>query len=128
MISFSRNPTPVDLPGFTEGPRLYNRDSLYYMIYAGMGESTEKLSYATSDSPTGPWNTRGDVMAAGSTYTNHAGIVDYQGHSYFFYHNSALPGGNDFKRSVCVEEFTYGADGSIPELTMSSEGLKPSPL
>jgi hypothetical protein len=122
MISYSGDPTTVDLPGFTEGPWLYKRESLYYMIYAGMGGGTEKISYATSDSPTGPWDIRGDVMGAGSTYTNHAGIVDYKGHSYFFYHNSALPGGNDFKRSVCVEEFTYGADGSIPQLSMSEGG------
>jgi len=122
MTSYSGSPTTVSLSGFTEGPWFYKRESLYYMVYAGMGGGTEKISYATSDSPTGPWNVRGDIMAAGSTFTNHPGVVDYKGHSYFFYHNSALPGGNDFKRSVCVEEFTYGADGSIPQLTMSSEG------
>ena len=122
MISYSGSPTNVDLPGFTEGAWFYKRGSLYYMLFASLGSGTEKLSYATSDSPTGPWSVRGDVMAAGSTYTNHAGVVDYKGRSYFFYHNSDLPGGNDFKRSVCVEEFTYGDDGSIPQLTMSSEG------
>jgi MYXO-CTERM domain-containing protein len=61
-------------------------------------------------------------MAPGSTFTNHPGVVDFKGHSYFFYHNSSLPGGNNYKRSVCVEEFTYGADGSIPKLTMSTKG------
>ena len=122
MISYSGTPTDVALSGFTEGPWFYKRGSLYYMVYAGMGGSTEKISYATSNSPTGPWNTRGDIMGSGSTFTNHAGVVDYKGHSYFFYHNSALPGGNDFKRSVCVEEFSYGADGSIPQLTMSAGG------
>src|SRR6478735_1102834 len=122
MISYSGSPTDVALSGFTEGPWFYKRESTYYMAYAGMGGGTEKISYATSTSPTGPWSARGDIMAAGSTYTNHPGIVDYKGHSYFFYHNSALPGGNDFKRSVCVEEFSYGADGSIPTLTMSQDG------
>jgi arabinoxylan arabinofuranohydrolase len=122
MISYSGTPTAVALSGFTEGPWFYKRESLYYMVYAGMGGATEKVSYATSNSPTGPWNIRGDIMASGSTFTNHAGVVDYKGHSYFFYHNSALPGGNDFKRSVCVEEFTYAADGSIPQLTMSADG------
>jgi arabinoxylan arabinofuranohydrolase len=122
MISYSGSPTDVPLAGFTEGPWFYKREGTYYMVYAGMGGGTEKITYATSTSPTGPWTARSDIMAAGSTYTNHAGIVDYKGHSYFFYHNSALPGGNDFKRSVCVEEFTYGSDGSIPLLTMSDDG------
>lgn len=121
MISTSGAITNVDLPGFTEGPWFYKRESLYYLVYAATS-GTEKISYATSNSPTGPWTQRGDIMGPGSTFTNHAGIVDYKGHSYFFYHNSALPGGNDYRRSVCVEEFTYGEDGSIPKLTMSEEG------
>lgn len=121
MISTSGSPITVSLQGFTEGPWFYKRESLYYLVYAAMS-GTEKISYATSDSPEGPWTVRGDIMGPGSTFTNHAGIVDYEGHSYFFYHNNALPGGGDFKRSVCVEEFTYGDDGSIPALTMSDEG------
>lgn len=121
MMSYSGSITNVSLPGFTEGPWFYKREGLYYLIYAATS-GTEKITYATSNSPTGPWNVRGDIMGPGNTFTNHAGIVDYKGHSYFFYHNSALPGGNDFRRSVCVEEFTYGGDGSIPALTMSKEG------
>jgi arabinoxylan arabinofuranohydrolase len=122
MTSYSGSITNVPLDEFVEGPWFYKRESLYYMVYAAGGSGPEKLSYATSDSPTGPWAKRGDVMPSGSTYTNHAGVVDYKGHSYFFYHNSALPGGNDYKRSVCVEEFTYGSDGSIPRLDMTDEG------
>ncbi|MGK3965460.1 glycoside hydrolase family 43 protein [Sorangium sp. So ce118] len=121
MTSTSGSISNVSLSGFTEGPWFYKRGSLYYLVYAAIAGS-EKISYATSNSPTGPWTVRGDIMGAGRTFTNHAGIVDYKGHSYFFYHNNALPGGGDFKRSVCVEEFTYGADGSIPRLTMTTEG------
>ncbi|HET9957711.1 MAG TPA: glycoside hydrolase family 43 protein [Polyangiaceae bacterium] len=122
MTSYSGSVNTVSLNGFLEGPWFYKRGSLYYMVYAANGTSTEKISYATSNSPTGPWTVRGDVMDSGKTYTNHPGVVDFKGHSYFFYHNSALPGGNDFRRSVCVEEFTYGTDGSIPKLTMSTKG------
>jgi len=121
MTSYSGSVTNVSLSGFTEGPWFYKRESLYYLVFAATS-GTEKISYATSTSPTGPWSVRGDIMGPGKTFTNHAGIVDYKGHSYFFYHNSALPGGNDYRRSVCVEEFTYGTDGSIPALTMSNEG------
>src|SRR6478609_10423315 len=121
MTSTSGSITNVALSGFTEGPWFYKRGALYYMVYAATS-GTEKISYATSNAPTGPWTVRGDVMGSGSTFTNHPGVVDYKGHSYFFYHNSALPGGNNYKRSVCVEEFTYGADGSIPKITMSTKG------
>lgn len=121
MTSTSGSITNVSLSGFTEGPWFYKRGSLYYMVYAATS-GNEKISYATSNAPTGPWTVKGDIMGTDSTFTNHPGVIDYQGHSYFFYHNSALPGGNNYKRSVCVEEFTYGADGSIPTLKMSTTG------
>jgi len=121
MTSTSGSVTNVALTGFTEGPWFYKRGSLYYMVFAATSGS-EKISYATSASPTGPWTVKGDIMGTGSTFTNHPGVIDYQGHSYFFYHNSSLPGGGNYKRSVCVEEFTYGADGSIPTLKMSTGG------
>ena len=121
MTSTSGSITDVSLSGFTEGPWFYKRAALYYMVFAATS-GNEKISYATSNSPTGPWTVRGDIMGTGSTFTNHSGIVDYKGHSYFFYHNSSLPGGNNYKRSVCVEEFSYGADGSIPKLTGTTKG------
>jgi len=122
MISTAGSVTSnVSLNQFVEGPWFYKRGSLYYLVYAA-GSGNEKISYATSNAPAGPWTYRGDVMAAGSIFTNHPGVVDYKGHSYFFYHNGALPGGGTFKRSVCVEEFPYGADGSIPKITMTTQG------
>jgi arabinoxylan arabinofuranohydrolase len=123
MISTSGSVTSnIAMQGFTEGPWFYKRGSLYYLVYAGSGE---KISYATSNAPTGPWTYKGDVFGNPSIATNHPGVTDYKGHSYFFYHNGALPGGGSFKRSVCVEEFTYGADGSIPKLTMTTKGPDP---
>src|SRR5512147_1985550 len=59
---------------------------------------------------------------SGASFTNHPGVIDYKGKSYFFYHNAALPGGGGFKRSVCVEELTYDADGMIAQIKMTTEG------
>jgi hypothetical protein len=58
----------------------------------------------------------------GSSFTNHPGVIDYKGHSYFFYHNGALPGGGGFERSVAVEPFTYNPDGTIPQMNMTKKG------
>jgi hypothetical protein len=112
----------IPLQGFIEGPWFYKRESIYYMVYSG---SNQRISYATSNSPTGPWNFKGYIFGNPNIGTNHAGVVDYKGRSYMFYHNGALPGGGSFKRSVCVEEFTYGPDGSIPSLTMTKQGPAP---
>ena len=45
----------------------------------------------------------------GRSFTNHPGVIDYKGRSYFFYHNGALPGGSGFTRSVAVEEFEFNS-------------------
>jgi arabinoxylan arabinofuranohydrolase len=122
MISYSggiQKNTPSN-GGFQEGPWFYKRGSLYYMIYAGTCCS-ENIRYATSNSPTGPWTSRGVIMdAQGGSFTNHAGMIDFKGSSYFFYHNGALPGGGGYTRSVAVEKFTYNSDGTIPKMSMTS--------
>ncbi|OLF14979.1 family 43 glycosylhydrolase [Actinophytocola xanthii] len=135
MISFSGSPTRIPLttagfgtrPGnpdrptlYEEAPWVYKRNGLYYNVYAAQCCS-EHIAYSTAPGPTGPWTYRGTVMPTqGSSFTNHPGIVDYKGGSYFFYHNGALPGGGGYTRSVAVEKFTYNADGTIPRLTMTA--------
>jgi arabinoxylan arabinofuranohydrolase len=107
---------------YEEGPWFYKREGLYYLVFAA-GPISEHIGYATSTGPTGPWKYGGVVMATeGSSFTNHPGVADYKGKSYFFYHNGALPGGGGYHRSVCVEEFTYGTDGKIPQIKMSKAG------
>lgn len=112
---------------YVEGPWLYKRKNQYYMMYAGMTNRTECLSYSTSSSPTGPWKYQGKIMTDQPTnsFTNHGGIVDYKGKSYLFYHTALLPNGGSYGRSTAIEEFKYNADGSIPKITMTKEGVNP---
>lgn len=137
MISYSGSPTriPLTAAGFgtrtgnasrptlyEEGPWVYKRGGQYYNVFAAKCCS-EFIGYSTAPGPTGPWTYRGTVMPTqGSSFTNHAGVIDFKGGSYFFYHNGALPGGGGFTRSVAVEKFAYNADGSIPTITMTSQG------
>jgi MYXO-CTERM domain-containing protein len=143
MTSYPGSPTKVNLTtagfgtrsntdratAYEEGPWFFKHDALYYLVYPADG-TPEKISFTTSSGPTGPWMFGGDIMAketgSGSSFTNHPAVIDYKGKSYFFYHNGALPGGGSYKRSVCVEEFTYNPDGSIPTIKMTTEG--PAPL
>ncbi|BCJ47898.1 glycoside hydrolase [Actinoplanes ianthinogenes] len=107
---------------YEEGPWVYKRNGLYYNVFAAKCCS-EFIGYSTAPGPTGPWTYRGTVMPTqGSSFTNHPGVIDFKGSSYFFYHNGALPGGGGYTRSVAVEKFTYNADGTIPTITMTSAG------
>ncbi|MBP1638671.1 MAG: glycoside hydrolase family 43 [Bacteroidetes bacterium] len=112
---------------YVEGPWFYKRNSLYYMMYAGMGKGGESLSYSTSDSPIGPWKYQGKIMENQklNSFTNHGGIIDYKGNSYLFYHSGLLPNGGSYGRAACVEQFSYNSDGTIPSVTATKEGPKP---
>ncbi len=112
---------------FIEGPWLYKRNNLYYMMFAGMGKGGETLSYSTSASPIGPWQYQGKIMENQklNSFTNHGGIIDYKGNSYLFYHSGLLPNGGSYARATCVEQFTYNPDGTIPTVSATKEGPKP---
>ncbi|HNW52369.1 MAG TPA: glycoside hydrolase family 43 protein [Prolixibacteraceae bacterium] len=113
---------------YEEGPWLFKRKNLYYLLYPA-GGVPEHLAYSTAKSITGPW-TYGDtimhVIKDKGAFTNHPGYIEYKGKSYLFYHNGALPGGGGFKRSVCIEPFEFNADGTIPLIDPTSEGVKES--
>lgn len=137
MISFDGGIHEVDMSrGFssggssvyTEGPWIHKHDNKYYMLYAshGTGNGGERISYSTSDSPTGPWTWGGLIMepSTGSAFTNHCGIIEFKGRNFFFYHNQRrVPGAGGYNRTSAVEEFTWNADGSIPKLSMTDEGV-----
>ena len=120
---------------YTEGPWLRKVDAskykvdpqkVYQLLYAA-GGVPEHISYSTAPSPTGPWTYAGEIMPLCDTksFTNHCGVADYKGHSYFFYHTGKLPNGGGFGRSVAVEEFKYNVDGSFPTIMPTDEGVKP---
>ena len=116
---------PQRLTTYEEGPWLYQRNALYYLIFAG-GPISEHIGYSTGPSPTGPWKYGGVVLPAqGRSFTDHPGIVDYKGKTYLFYHNGDLPGGDGFHRSVCVDEMKFNPDGSIVQMAMTKEGVAP---
>lgn len=113
---------------YEEGPWFFKRKGKYYMLYPA-GGVPEHFAYSTSTGPTGPWvygDTIMRVIKEGGAFTNHPGYIDFKGKSYLFYHTGALPGGGGFKRSVCIEPFKFNADGSIPLIAPTKEGVTES--
>ncbi len=111
---------------YEEGPWFFKRNDLYYMMFA-MGPLPERIGYSTAPGPLGPFTYQGVIMESesGHAFTNHAGVVDFKGRSYFFYHTQELSG-DGYKRSVAVEEFTYDADGAFPTIRKTDEGVTES--
>lgn len=106
---------------YQEGPWFYKRNGHYYLAFASTCCPEEGIGYAMSDSPTGPWKTKGYIMRPTErTRGNHPGIMDYKGKSYVFglnYDLLKLETNTHYeRRSVSVAEMHYNEDGTIQEV------------
>lgn len=115
---------------YTEAPWLYRRADEngnyygpYYLFYAMNWR--EEMAYATTDDLTsGTWSYGGQVMEPTATSnTNHMAVFDFQGKTYFIYHNGSLPWGSGYRRSACIEEMTFAADGSVNYIQETATGI-----
>jgi arabinoxylan arabinofuranohydrolase len=118
--SFAKVKGQKDPYHYQEGPWVYKRDGRYYMAYASTC-CPEGIGYAMSDAPLGPWEFKGYIMKPNKNSSgNHPGIIDYKGKTYVFGFNYRLnfmqtPKHHE-RRSVCVDEIKYNADGTIQEV------------
>ncbi len=130
--SFGPAPSAGGFPSqYEEGPWIMKHGGTYLLAYAA-NNIPEDIAYSKATAPGGPFTYVGTIMkATGASFTNHTGIIDFNGHSYFFYHDGALKSGGSvpsngdgYHRSVCLEEFNYDADGAIPTISPTTGGPK----
>jgi hypothetical protein len=112
------------LEDFHEASWVHKRNGIYYLSYSDNHDSAgqhNRMRYATSTSPLGPWTYRGIFMDPTDSYTNHGSIAAFKGQWYFFYHNSALSH-FDWLRSICVDKLFYNPDGTIQKVIPTKTG------
>ncbi|MGO4376637.1 glycoside hydrolase family 43 protein [Pseudoduganella sp. RAF53_2] len=96
---------------YFEAPWLHKHNGKYYFSYS-TGD-THLLCYAVGDNPYGPFTYQGQIMTPVIGWTTHHSIVEFEGRSYLYYHDSSLSKGITHLRSVKVTELHYDADGRI---------------
>lgn len=112
---------------FHEGGYVVKRNGIYYFVYAHMGRAGRPtcIGYATSNSPMGPYKYGGVIIdndhSDPACWNNHGSIAEFNGQWYVFYHRPTH--GSNTMRKVCVEPITFGKDGSIHEVEMTSQGV-----
>jgi len=124
------------LEDFHEAPWIHKRNGVYYLSYSDNHDDNwndgvkgdNRMRYAISNSPLGPWECKGIYMEPTNSYTNHGSIVEYKGQWYSFYHDSSLSEANgefnDWLRSVCVDKLYYNEDGTI-QMVKQTKSWKP---
>ena len=122
MIETEGDIKSLALPGFQEGVHLHKRNGWYYLSFGY--EFPEKFAYAMSRSIHGPWEFKGILNEVpGNCETNRGAIVQFNGASWFFYHNGCLPEGGSHRRSICVDQLFYNNDDTIRRVMMTTEGV-----
>jgi hypothetical protein len=128
MIEIDGEPRVIDeLPkkGLQEGPFVFERQGTYYLTYPHVENKIERLEYATSTSPTGPFKWAGVILdeSASGCWTVHHSLVEWQGQWYLFYHDRDLSPSFDKHRSIRADKLFFEADGTIRKVTPTLRGV-----
>lgn len=98
---------------FHEAAWVHKYNGRYYLSYADNNENANRLQYAISDSPLGPWRSMGVFLGPQSCAMSHGSIVQFKGQWYVLYHCSDLSNGENALRSICIDRLEYNPDGTI---------------
>ncbi|GAB2771388.1 hypothetical protein HNQ93_000621 [Hymenobacter luteus] len=128
MLELASEPVTLgELPtqGLKEGPYVFKRNATYYLTYPHVANKTERLEYATSTSPLGPFKVQGVIMDESPTgcWTNHHSILPFKNQWYLFYHHNDLSPAFDKNRSVRIDSLFFEPDGAIRKVVPTLRGV-----
>lgn len=116
-----------DLPtkGLKEGPYVFEREGIYYMTYPHVENKIERLEYAMSDNPLGPFKVMGEIMDESPTgcWTNHHSIIEFKNQWYLFYHHNDYSPTFDKARSVRADSLSFNSNGTIIKVVPTLRGI-----
>ncbi|GAA5030987.1 hypothetical protein GCM10011506_21710 [Marivirga lumbricoides] len=119
--------TLKDLPdeGLKEGPYVFERNGIYYLTYPHVENKTERLEYAISDNPLGPFEVTGVIMDESPTgcWTNHQSIINFKDQWYLFYHHNDYSPDFDKARSIRADSLFFNKDGTIKKVSPTLRGI-----
>jgi len=111
--------------GTIEGPFPFERNGIYYLTYPHVANKIERLEYATSTNPMGPYKPAGVILdeSTSGCWTVHQSIVQYQGQWYLFYHDRDLSPDFDKNRSIRADKLFFNKDGTIQKVIPTLRGI-----
>jgi arabinoxylan arabinofuranohydrolase len=116
--------------GFFEASYLFKRDGTYYFAYSSDSSHGLRIDYMTSKSPMSGYEYAGTIadQPPVNNNNNHASEFEFEGKWYHAYHNryvSTQAGiSTTYKRNLALEALEFNADGTIQEVTYTTDGVK----
>jgi len=128
MVELASEPQVLgDFPnaGLVEGPFLFERNGIYYMTYPHVQNKIERLEYAISNNPMGPFKVTGVIMDESpmGCWTNHQSVIQFNNQWYLFYHGNDLSPKFDKNRSVRIDSLFFNPDGTIQKVKPTFRGV-----
>ena len=127
-------PVTVQEHEFHEGSSVKKINGKYFYLFADTHRHGDPdrpdgrpscLGYAVSDHPMHGFVYGGVIIdnfgCDPAVWNNHGSMECFNGQWYVFYHRSTH--GTEFSRHVCAERIRFLADGSIPQVSMTSSGI-----
>lgn len=111
------------LEDFHEAAWVFKREGLYYLTYADNLDGNNRMRYATSENPLGPWTYRGIFLEPTGCSTTHGSVAEFKGQWYLFYHNQDISGQGNL-RSMCIDYLYFNEDGTIRTVVQTKEGVQ----
>jgi hypothetical protein len=95
------------------------------MTYPHVQNKTERLEYAISDNPMGPFKFTGVILDESSSgcWTIHQSIIEFKNQWFLFYHDNDLSPKFDKNRSIRVDSLFFNEDGTIRKVTPTLRGV-----
>lgn len=129
MISIDGEVIKMNATNFFEAAWVFKRNGVYYFTYSTTPRAQMRIDYLTGNSPTN-FTYRGIVAAQpplNFNDNNHSAQFLFKGRWFHVYHNrivahqAGIPTG--FRRNLGIEEITFNDDGSINQVTYTTNGV-----
>ncbi|MCX6345096.1 MAG: family 43 glycosylhydrolase [Armatimonadetes bacterium] len=118
--------------GCMEAPYVFKRNGIYYLMYSNnmCQNSTYRVEYSTSTSPTGPWTygVNNPILSTNADNTvdgpGHHTMMEDGGKVYIIYHRHDNPHNpSGASRQTAIDELKFNGDGSIQKLEPTHSGV-----
>lgn len=114
---------------YVEGPFMIKRSGTYYFMWSegDWGDSSYGVAYATSSSPTGPFQRAGKILSSDPSIANgpgHHSVLQVPGKDewYIVYHRHPLGTADRNQRVMAIDRMRFNAAGGIEPIVMTKDG------
>ncbi|GEM_PF-2504714 len=118
-----RDMTPKN---YVEGSVMFERKGKWYFMYSSGAWTTSSycVNYSVGDSPFGPFEFKGQVLASQrpiATGAGHHSVINVPGTDdwYICYHRRPIPNKSGHHRVTCLDRMYFDANGNIRPIVMT---------